>query len=188
MFLFNLLLDFSYVCICQRIILPVFFFKWVILLYLIYSYQHSTYILVVFIHSIRKLSVTYFILQIWKPVLHPKSLKKQTKTIQCKMPQILSPLFQNVSFYILFPPFSILERKCVMSSFQIKIFYLCSRLHPFSYLLLHINYSFFQMHLNSVPKSEFLLWLSGLRTQHIVHEDVGPILDLAQWVKDLALL
>ena len=33
---------------------------------------------------------------------------------------------------------------------------------------------------------EFLLWLSGLRTQH--SEDVGAIPGLSQWVKDLVLL
>ena len=36
--------------------------------------------------------------------------------------------------------------------------------------------------------SEFLLWLSGLRTQHSVRKDVGLILGLAQWIKDPALL
>ena len=30
---------------------------------------------------------------------------------------------------------------------------------------------------------EFLIWLSGLKAQHRVHEDVGSILGLAQWVK-----
>ena len=31
------------------------------------------------------------------------------------------------------------------------------------------------------------LWLSRLRTRHSVHEDVGLIRGLAQWVKNLAL-
>ena len=31
------------------------------------------------------------------------------------------------------------------------------------------------------------LWLSGLRTQHSLHEDVGLIPGLTQWIKDLAL-
>ena len=34
---------------------------------------------------------------------------------------------------------------------------------------------------------EFLLWLSGLKTQHSVHEDVGLISGISQWVKDLTL-
>ena len=37
---------------------------------------------------------------------------------------------------------------------------------------------------------EFLLWLSGLKTQHEVHkfcEDAGSIPSLAQWFKDLVL-
>ena len=34
---------------------------------------------------------------------------------------------------------------------------------------------------------EFLWWLGGLRTQHILHEDVGSIPGLPQWVKDLVL-
>ena len=32
--------------------------------------------------------------------------------------------------------------------------------------------------------NEFTLWLSGLRTQHSLHEDVGSIPGLIQWVKD----
>ena len=35
---------------------------------------------------------------------------------------------------------------------------------------------------------EFLLWLSGLRTQHSLHEVVGLIPGLTQWVKGPALL
>ena len=35
---------------------------------------------------------------------------------------------------------------------------------------------------------EFPLWLSGLRTQHSVHEDVGLILGLVQWIKGLTFL
>ena len=34
---------------------------------------------------------------------------------------------------------------------------------------------------------EFPLWLSGLRTQHSVHENVGSIPSLTQWVENLAL-
>ena len=35
---------------------------------------------------------------------------------------------------------------------------------------------------------EFLLWFSGLRTQHSVCEDTGLIPGFPQWVKDSALL
>ena len=35
---------------------------------------------------------------------------------------------------------------------------------------------------------EFLLWLSGLRTQHSLHEVVGLIPGLIQWVKGPAFL
>ena len=31
------------------------------------------------------------------------------------------------------------------------------------------------------------LWLSGLRTRHSIHEDVGLILGLDQWIKDSSL-
>ena len=34
---------------------------------------------------------------------------------------------------------------------------------------------------------EFLLWLSGSRTQHSVHEDEGSISGFTRWVKCLAL-
>jgi len=34
---------------------------------------------------------------------------------------------------------------------------------------------------------EVLLWLSGLRTCHSIHEDVGSLPGLTQCVKDLAL-
>ena len=34
---------------------------------------------------------------------------------------------------------------------------------------------------------EFPLWLSGFRTRHSVHENMGSIRGLTQWVKDLAL-
>ena len=37
-------------------------------------------------------------------------------------------------------------------------------------------------------KYEFLLWLSGLKTQHCLCEDESSIPGLIQWVKDLALL
>ena len=39
-----------------------------------------------------------------------------------------------------------------------------------------------------IQEVEFPLWPSRLRTQHIVHEDVGSIPDLTQWVGDLSLL
>ena len=41
-------------------------------------------------------------------------------------------------------------------------------------------------HNRNFSNEEFLLWLSGLRTQHSVLEDMGLIHGFAQWVKDLA--
>ena len=41
--------------------------------------------------------------------------------------------------------------------------------------------------MNKLSHWEFLLWLSGLKSQHSVHEDVGLISGLSQWVKDLTL-
>ena len=38
------------------------------------------------------------------------------------------------------------------------------------------------------PGSEFLLWLSRLRTQCCLCEDACSIPGLGQWIKDLALL
>ena len=35
---------------------------------------------------------------------------------------------------------------------------------------------------------EFPLWLSGLRTQRSLHEDVSSISGLTHWIEDLALL
>ena len=35
--------------------------------------------------------------------------------------------------------------------------------------------------------SEFLLWLSELRTWHCLNEDAGSFPALSQWVKDLVL-
>ena len=32
------------------------------------------------------------------------------------------------------------------------------------------------------------MWLSGLKTQHSIHEDAGLIPGLTQWVEDLTLL
>ena len=42
--------------------------------------------------------------------------------------------------------------------------------------------------LKTPPSWGFLLWLSGLRTQHSAHEDVGSIPGLTHWIKDSALL
>ena len=39
-----------------------------------------------------------------------------------------------------------------------------------------------------ISHQEFLFWLSGLRSQHSVHEDASSIPALAQWLQDPALL
>lgn len=41
---------------------------------------------------------------------------------------------------------------------------------------------------NEIGPLEFPLWLSGLRTQHCLCEDVGSVPGLDLWVKDLMLL
>ena len=46
----------------------------------------------------------------------------------------------------------------------------------------------YMWNLKNKTKLEFLSWLRGFRTQHRVHEDVGSIPGLAQWVKDRAWL
>ena len=44
---------------------------------------------------------------------------------------------------------------------------------------------FLDFRLEDMP--EFLLWLSGLRTQYSVPEDAGSIPGLSQWIKALVL-
>ena len=39
-----------------------------------------------------------------------------------------------------------------------------------------------------IEMMEFLSWISGLRTQHCLHEDAGSVPGLTHWVKDPALL
>ena len=47
--------------------------------------------------------------------------------------------------------------------------------------------SVFLRELSKIKLELFLLWLCGLRIQHRVSEDAGPILGLTQWVEDPAL-
>ena len=47
--------------------------------------------------------------------------------------------------------------------------------------------SHLKSHIKKKKISQFLLWLSGLKKEQSVYEDVGSILCLSQWIKDLAL-
>ena len=74
---------------------------------------------------------------------------------------------------------------------------LLSKARDRTFILMDASQIYFHWAMMGIPQShnfwikeftqEFLLWLSGLRTQHSVHEDLCSIPGLFQWVKDLRL-
>ena len=51
----------------------------------------------------------------------------------------------------------------------------------------HVTVQDFKRTNDKWPGLEFPLWPDELSTQHSVHEDVGSVPSLAQWVRDLTL-